>query len=268
MEQDRTKFIGGTDANRIMKGDWGLLYREKTKTETPEEKTKRESIKDIYQVKLGKLSESLNLDEFERYSHLKIKKRNVTFKLNWQGVPCIGTADALLEDGRLIEAKHTNHWTTVEKEIEKYKGQMQFYLWISGAEFIFLSLAISNQPPVFRKIGRDNKYINQMKISVYEFWSHVRDKTPPKFDNLHTEPKTEQMSIDDMYERDANKDPHFVERFHILLRTEGEALLHSNAKKDLQNMIGDDERKVYCDLGAVIRTKKQIKIVINKGEQI
>ena len=35
--KDRTKSIGGSDANRIMRGDWHTLWLEKTKRQEPED---------------------------------------------------------------------------------------------------------------------------------------------------------------------------------------------------------------------------------------
>ncbi|MDH3235721.1 MAG: endonuclease, partial [Alphaproteobacteria bacterium] len=51
----RSSGVGGSDAGRVMTGDWFALWEEKTGRREPEDLT------DVLQVQIGIVTESLNL---------------------------------------------------------------------------------------------------------------------------------------------------------------------------------------------------------------
>ena len=53
---DRTKFIGGSDTIRLVKGDWESLYLEKIGEKQPED------LSDNLQVQIGITTEQLNVE--------------------------------------------------------------------------------------------------------------------------------------------------------------------------------------------------------------
>ena len=64
---DRTTILGGSDANRIMRGDWHTLWLEKTKREEPEDLSWN------LPVQIGLHTETVNKMFFENEIDLSIK---------------------------------------------------------------------------------------------------------------------------------------------------------------------------------------------------
>jgi len=259
--QDRTGFIGGTDAVKIMNGKWFDLWQIKTGRKEPED------LSDNRMVRMGIHTEPLNQEFFTEYTALMVQKTQVVMGMNWNGVPLKATIDGKLLTGDIVEFKHTNSFTNMEKQIERYKAQLQFYLWVSGADKLYFSVIFGNGGDYeVREIKKDPSYLKVMKDLITEFWGYVRDDKQPEYDDLHVEPKADKMPVDDMIKRDGSKDNRFVDAFHTLVQTEPDAIVNKNARKDLVAMLGDNERELYCELGAVKRTKTKRLIVINKGE--
>ena len=267
--QDRKGFIGGTDAIKIMKGEWFKLWEIKTGRKKPEDLTDP-SHPNSRAVRMGILSEPLNQEFFEEHTALLLKKTQVVMGMNWNGVPLRATLDGQLLTGDIVEFKHTNAFFNMEGCIDYYKAQIQFYLWVSGADKLYFSVIFGNASGSngyqVREIKKDPSYITVMKDLITEFWGYVRDDKQPEYDDLHVEPKADNMPVDDMIKRDGSKDNRFIDAFHTLVETETDAIVNKNARKDLVAMLGDNEREVYCELGSVKRTKTKRLIVINKGE--
>ena len=65
---DRTKGIGGSDANKIISGDWHELWLIKTK------RKESDDLSDVVPVQIGIATESLNIDFLERASNKKVSR--------------------------------------------------------------------------------------------------------------------------------------------------------------------------------------------------
>ena len=59
-QQERTKGLGGSDSNRIMRGDWLDVYKEKRGEAEPA------NLDHMLNVQIGIATESVNLDFLER----------------------------------------------------------------------------------------------------------------------------------------------------------------------------------------------------------
>ena len=69
MKNNRMGFIGGTDATRIMKGNWHDLWLEKTGQKEPED------LSDVIAVQIGIATEEYNLSVDEREYNVKFWKQ-------------------------------------------------------------------------------------------------------------------------------------------------------------------------------------------------
>ena len=67
---DRTKFVGGSDTIRLVKGDWENLYLEKIGEKQPED------LSDNLQVQMGITTEQLNVEWF-------LKQHNNHLDASW-----------------------------------------------------------------------------------------------------------------------------------------------------------------------------------------
>ena len=64
------------------------------------------------------------------------------------------------------------------------------------------------------------------------------------------------IPIDQMVVRDASQDNMFVDAAVTYVNGYEQNRTFENAKKDLKNMVGSDEREVFCDYVTVKRDKR------------
>ncbi len=165
---DRQGFIGGTDAIRIMNGEWLQLYEEKLGLTEPE------NLSEVLAVQLGMHTERFNLDWWEQaYDHdwqLKGAKKHYQreIEVTGNGVPLKGAIDMEVITKQnasfIVEAKHTNAFTNMATIIERYMPQIQFYMHLHNMhcekhdykpDGCFLSVIFGNSKWESKHIGFD-----------------------------------------------------------------------------------------------------------------
>ena len=91
---------------------------------------------------------------------------------------------------------------------------------------------------------------------VSDFWGYVLRDEEPVGNDQPIQLGTDQIKVDDMVKRDATTDNHFVDSAHTYSTLEADAKAFESAKKDLKQMVGDNEREVYCDQLTIKRDKR------------
>ena len=252
---NRQGFIGGSDARRIMEGDWHNLWLEKTG------RAKSADLSENIAVQLGVATEDFNLDWFDKH-HIANGYDNLARQRQYSdtycGVPCKGTVDAKLQDGSesIVEAKHTYERNTMESCIRQYMPQIQFYMRLADAKHCYLSVIFGNRRWEAVAVARDDTYIDNMMVHIAEFWKCVTSDTEPAVGKQPTSLTTDHIRVDDMVRRDASGDNEFISRAHDYIEAEGMAKSFESAKADLKAMVANDEREVYCDLLTIKRDKR------------
>jgi len=261
---DRLGFIGGSDARRIMDGDWHTLWLEKTGQQQPAD------LSDNLAVQLGIATEDFNIQWFQKY-YLPdaILETQHKFVDTLYGVPCRGTVDGwLLNDDKILECKHTYERNTMESCLKQYMPQLQFYMTLSGAESCFLSVIFGNRRWECVEVSCNNEYIQRMLVHIKEFWDLVASNTPPASDKQTESLSTDHIPVDKMVRRDATSDNEFISRCHDYIEQEANAKSFESAKADLKAMVADNEREVYCDLLTIKRDKRgALRIAIKENKQ-
>ena len=247
---NRQGFIGGSDAVAIMQGDWYDLWCIKTGRNLPEDLSKNLA------VQMGIHTEDFNLKWFEQERNVVLHNHQFELQRNTDmGVPIKGTLDAMLDDA-VVEAKHTNAFNDMDGVIERYMPQIQLYMWLANAtQGAYLSVIFGNNKWESVHVRRDNDYIINLLAVISDFWKHVEeDREPLGFEV----PKLDIMSIpiDQMVVRDASQDNMFVDAAVTYVNGYEQNRMFENAKKDLKNMVGSDEREVFCDYVTVKRDKR------------
>ena len=109
---ERKGFIGGSDAVKIMNGDWIELWEIKTgRMESPD-------LSKNLAVQMGILTEDFNISWFEQEYNKTVNGnqyeilRGGTVGDNMP--PLKGTLDGLVGDNDIIECKHTNAFNNME----------------------------------------------------------------------------------------------------------------------------------------------------------
>mgnify|MGYP001483339375 CR=1 FL=1 len=248
---NRIGFIGGSDAVRIMNGDWVKLWSIKTGREEPED------LSDNFTVQSGIHNEKFILHWFEKIHKESLVDHQKTYEMNWSGVPLKGTIDAATQSrAAIVEAKETYEYNKMEDQLARYMPQLQFYMMISNTPSCYFANKFGNRRWECVYIKKDWEYIHKMQVHLKEFWRHVKEDTRPFGDDQVAPISIDKIPVDGMVRRDASSDNEFISRCHDYLEQEQSAKLFESAKSDLKAMVGDNEREVYCDLLTIKRDKR------------
>ena len=258
----RTGFIGGSDCVKIMQGDWLELWQIKTG------RIKSPDLSRNLAVQMGVHTEDFNLDWFETEYECVLSDHQCEHEDIIGSVPVKGTVDAMFGDA-VVEAKHTNSYNTMDKVIQYYMPQIQLYCRLAGAPDAYLSVIFGNSKWESTVVSYDYSYFNSMWAVVSDFWGYVtRDEEP-----LGVQPpdiSINSIKVDDMVIRDASTSNEFVSTAATYVHGIEQNKVFENAKKSLKEMVGPNEREVYCDFLTVKRDKRgslRITKRNDKGEQ-
>ena len=249
----RQGFIGGSDATTIMQFKWYDLWLVKTG------RAESEDLSDNIAVQLGSHTEDFNIKRFEKSTgcFVPLTSQQKQFKKTVGVVPLVGTVDGVLaKTKQIIEAKHTNPFNDMNDMIERYMPQIQLYCHISGAEGCHLSVIFGNSKWQSAFVHYDKDYFNKMMVFINDFWWHViNDKEPVGIDTPE-DISINHIPVDNMVVRDASMDNAFVDASITYINGLEQNKVFENAKKDLKNMVGSNEREVFCDYLTIRRDKR------------
>jgi len=244
----RTGFIGGSDCVQIMQGKWLELWQVKTG------RAESDDLSNNIAVQLGSWTESFNLSWFEKEFKCILKNHQYEYEKQIGSVPAKGTIDAM-HNAEVVEAKHTNNFNTMDKLTEYYMPQIQLYAHLAKADGIYLSVIFGNSKWESAYVGYNEKYFDSMWAVVSDFWGYVIRNEEPIAVNTPSI-SLDKISVDNMVKRDASNDNHFISRSHDYIENQEAARVFEVSKEDLKNMVGSDEREVYCDLLSIKRDKR------------
>ena len=245
---NRTGFIGGSDTIKIMAGEWLDLWQVKTGRKEPDD------LSDNIAVQLGIHTESFNIGWFEKTYQASVVDQQKSFGEDIGIVPVVGTVDGMWNNS-IVEAKHTNNFNNMDDMISRYMPQLQTYMRLSDAEGAYLSVIFGNSKWEATHIARNDAYFDSMWSVVSDFWGYVlRDEEPVAIDTPSI--SIEKIAVDDMVIRDASTDNAFIDAAHTYIENQAAAGAFESAKKSLKDMVGPNEREVYCDLLTVKRDKR------------
>ena len=277
---DRKDFIGGTDAIRIMNGQWVDLYQEKLGIVEPED------LSGSLPVQLGVHTEQFNLDWWTTRHQPGFNMAGTRVRMQFglgsgdlnamHGVPMFGTADMMCIDSQnksyLVEAKHTNSFTNMEGVLERYMPQLQFYMFLHKNfcqsegfkdDGIYLSVIFGNSKWESKHISYDHAYTMNMISLIVKFWRHVQAKMPPSNRDAET-PDISSIAIDRKVKMDMNRDNEWMSAAHDYVDTLESAKKNESAKKRLLSHIPPDVYAMDCDLLTVSITDKRRTIKVKE----
>jgi len=177
---ERKGFIGGSDAKRILDGDWHSLWQEKTGLKQPE------NLDHNFQVQLGVRTEDFHLRWLNKYHDFDIIIPPADYRSRrMDGKPFI---TALLDgwertQDTFVEVKHSNARADRESMIQWYQPQVAHYCNVVGKEYGWLSYIAGNASPDFFKIEPSKAYREALLELELAFWWHVENNVPPVLTN-------------------------------------------------------------------------------------
>lgn len=143
--------------------------------------------------------------------------------------------------GCVLEAKHVGGREPVEITIERYQPQMQWQMFVTGAQQVALSIIRGADEPIVEFVDRDDAYIAEMLKRAIQFMKHVREGTPPVILPPAPPPISKwidyNMAGNDVWRR-------FAEQW---LQTKGAADSCEEASKVLKSLVPADARKCWGD---------------------
>jgi predicted phage-related endonuclease len=166
--------IGGSDARRILEGNWFELYQEKVGEAEPADLTQ------VFRVQLGKHTEDFHLDWIERREIWQIGMRN--HRIDHSEIAFMFCHI----DGRVhskecpIEVKHSNGRANARDAAIYYMAQLQHILACTGDDQIYFSVIAGNEEPELALVSRNNGYIADLIDLETNFWWHVENRVPPE----------------------------------------------------------------------------------------
>ena len=97
----------------------------------------------------------------------------------WQRV----SVDRLTGDGGILEIKNTGYWRRgdwAEGQVaDGAEAQGQHAMAVTGRSHVWFAAQIGGQPPEFRRIEHDDRFIADLTVIEAEFWALVQARTPP-----------------------------------------------------------------------------------------
>jgi predicted phage-related endonuclease len=228
---DRTKGIGGSDAARIMAGDWLALWQEKTGRKEPED------LSDVLQVQIGIVTEELNRRWFERKTGLEVGLLGCADLVHPDHGFMIGNIDGWVLDG-VIECKHCSAFAKDADIIGRYYPQVQHYLAVTQTPRGFLSVIYGNHKWEFYQVEADAPYQAELIERESAFWRHVENDTPPKDEQA----RPVSIALDAMRTVDMTGNNEWASFAVDWLETHAAAKRFDDATKCLKALIEDDVR--------------------------
>lgn len=175
----RHGLIGGSDAERIMAGDWQNLWAEKTGRQP------QEDLSGNLPVQMGNVTQAFNAYWFTLRTKLPVNtSANVTKRTHTHAAfpYMVANIDGLvIIDGRLrlFEAKHTNPFGSKGETPAKYYAQVQHCLEVLDIEGCEMSVFFGNSDWQRFSVERDKDYARLLMEREAEFWDYiVRDIKP------------------------------------------------------------------------------------------
>ncbi|MEM7046055.1 MAG: YqaJ viral recombinase family protein [Pseudomonadota bacterium] len=252
----RRQGIGGSDAGRIMMGDWLALWEEKTGKREPED------LSDNLAVAMGTWTESLNRYWYERATGSPVSTKKCG--------GCVHPEHKFMRanlDGRInadiFEAKHVNAFTNMEELYERYTPQCQHNLAVTGAQVCHLSVFFGSARWETLAVKADRAYQKELIEREQTFWRCVlRKVAPPSPPDPIPPPPIDEMRVVDM-----SGDNAWGVYASDWLENRDAAKIFDAAKKGLKERVKPDVR-LATGFGVQVKRTKSGALAISTQKEI
>jgi len=245
--EDRSHFIGGSDARVIMGGDESALialWQQKRGEAEPAD------LSGNLIVQLGLVTEGLNRFWFERMSGHRVTQCQ-TRKFHPSIVWMAATLDGVVEEtGAVFESKFMLPWSFSEAAAaQKHMAQMQHNMMVAGTKSAVLSIITGGGKWVEMAIAADPVYQTALIYAERAFWRSVSGGEPPHL--FHAEPprvRVEAVRVVDMSSSNA-----WAEYAGLFRNTRQAFLEHERSKSELKCLMPEDANEA---MGHGIRARR------------
>ncbi len=269
----RRKGIGGSDAGKIMSGDWRTLWAEKTGRAQPEDLTS------VLAVQMGSFTENFNAFWFEKQTGRVVTNRNelvVSKKYPFMRANLDGVTRTAKGQRAYWDAKHVGRLD--EATVLRYTPQMTHCCTLIGADYWVLSVFIGNSKWEMVEQEIEPMYQADLIARETEFWQFVTDDVePPEAERapvLAPKPQPKRRVIDVPLNPD---DPVFaalmqrenwlsemVEAMGAFATTHAAAARHAIARKRIADVLPEDVGRVTRGRIKATRDGRGVTISLDK----
>jgi predicted phage-related endonuclease len=264
---ERKLGIGGSDAGRVMAGDWVSLFREKTGRAEPED------LSNVLAVQMGSATENFNAFWYTKQTGRLIAgcgERVQSVRYPWM----IANLDGVTETGRGIpaywDAKHVGRLD--EATVLRYTPQMVHCCTILDLDWWVLSVFIGNAKWECVEQEVDPLYQAELIAKEEMFWSYVvRDEEPPPMTPTlapKPTPKLRTVQLEDEWRADwPNWGGDMVKLFQTFAGTHGAYTAHNICREEIKRLLPEDVGLVTRGLIKVARDKAgAVRMSLSKGK--
>ena len=255
--KERMHYIGSSDAKIIASADmvkWRDLIDEKASA-IPKVFPKAIQNK----MNAGSFMEPYVLDEFTIISGIEIDSfqlgRSRVETINGLDVPIHSTYDALQVGGDRVPIEAKCHWgmSSIEDLCDWYSAQCQHHIFSADTDYCYLVAFFGlNAQVQYRKIKRDQEYIDLYLHNAHKFWNWYENDIEPKeavdalmpaeWTDMFSMSVTELEGYDSRLESEINLNAQSI-RNERLAKEDAE-----KAKIELRHLIPDKCRKLTAEL--------------------
>jgi hypothetical protein len=196
-----------------------------------------EDLSDVWAVRLGAATESLNLDWYVMRRNPLSRRGEVVVhpKHAWGACTLDAWDDTLFCP---VEAKHVGGREPLEVIVDRYQPQMQWQMECTTANQCGLSVIMGASPPIVEYIERDPDYAAEMIHRGAQFMDCVARRIVP----VHLAPVAGPVVVSKHY--DMSGDNRWAAAAAAWLTTKVAARDHAEAEKDLKAIVPEDAKKV------------------------
>lgn len=232
---NRRQGIGGSDAAKIMAGDWLDLWEDKTGRREPED------LSGVLQVQLGTWTEEFNRLWFCQQTNRVVSTKDCEHLIHPDYSFMRANLDGRMMGGEIFEAKHTSAFAKDEEIVTRYFPQIQHYLAVVGAVKCHLSVIFGNHKWAAFEIERDDDYIAKLIEKEAEFWSYVERDEPPPSQEAHVV----EIAFDEMREVDMTGNNAWAVDAEVWLGSKAAAKDFADCTKDLKEKVEPDVKLAF-----------------------
>ncbi len=244
--------LGGSDANRLMRGEWSDLYKE------IKEKKERDDLSKVLQVQIGIATEKVNLD-FLQYDIEQEVFRDINVKPDDKKLWMRSSLDGMTDETHTpCEAKHTYQDNRMEVLAENYYPQLQHYMIHTQKDSIYLSVIFGNRRFEYTLIDADYTY--QKKLLAVEEWflTHLNENKEPKAYKDLPKIDKKDIKLDGMKQYDMENNIKWKDFVKQYKDNKPYVEQFENCKKAIKGLMPDDCYRANGDGVVVTRNKKNI----------
>jgi predicted phage-related endonuclease len=240
--------IGGSDAAKIVAGEWHALWLDKTGRSQPEDLSR------VLPVQLGSFTEEFNAYWFQLMGYGEVSSRgSARIHETHKFLRCTldGIVDALSGRPRVWQAKHVAGRQPLAEVVARYTPQVCHEMIVCGLTRGVLSVLIGTDRFEVADIELDEFWGADYIERCAAFWQHVETDTEPKEGApLAVPPPVEHFRTVDMRASNA-----WGEHAAVWIANQKPAKLFEGAAKELKALVEPDVGEAFGHGIAIKRNK-------------